>query len=287
MLTIQNDQLIASINFKGAELSSLINLKDQTEYIWQADPIYWGRHAPILFPIVGRLKNDEYIFNNLTYSMSQHGFARDMEFSLVRQEASFASFSLKSSPQTMMVYPFKFELIVTYELMDSSIKIEYQVYNQDNKDLFFSIGGHPAFNCPLHSGAKRSDYQLVFEKEENCETQTLAEGLRAGKSQKLLHNQTTIQLEDDLFDHDALILSALNSTFVRLMRGNETCFKFCFEGFPYLGIWSKNQESPFVCIEPWYGIADTVNTNQRFEEKEGVIRLAMSEEFKCVYKVEL
>lgn len=287
MITISNEHLNASINHKGAELCSLKDNSSKTEYLWQGDPTFWSRHAPILFPIVGRLKNDEYIYEDRTYHLSQHGFARDMDFELIRKEDAYASFSLKSSGQTLMVYPFRFELIVSYELIDSSIRVSYEVYNKDHKDLLFSIGGHPAFNCPIDSGEVRSDYHLHFSSQETVSTQLLTDGIRSGKTIPLLQSQQDLDITDHLFDQDALILNDLSSSMITLMNGQKQHLSMHFENFPYLGIWSKDSQSPFVCLEPWYGVADKESHNQQLYEKEGIIALNVSDFFKCSYVVEL
>ena len=287
MIQISNQQLKATINFKGAELSSLIQLSTDTEYIWQGDPIHWSRHAPVLFPIVGRLKNDEYIYQDLTYSLSQHGFARDMEFTLIRQEISYASFSLKSSSQTLMVYPFKFELIITYELIDNRLEVNYLVINKDPNTMYFSIGGHPAFNCPVDFRSKRSDYQLVFSSVETAQTQLIENGLRTGDRQLILQDEQSLPITDDLFDQDALIFENLTSSAVSLQKGNKKVLTFHFDQFPFLGIWSKSQTAPFVCLEPWFGVADTKDTNHLLANKEGIQTLQSTDEFSCQYSIEL
>ena len=287
MITISNEQISANINFQGAELSSLKKLDTNTEYIWQADPSYWGRHSPVLFPIVGRLKDDEYIHNDLNYNLSQHGFARDMEFNLVRQEDAYVCLTLKSSSQTLMVYPFKFELLISYELIDSKLEITYEVINKDHHDLLFSIGAHPAFNCPLFENEDRSEYSLLFSSQETASKQLLENGIRSGRTANVLQGEREITLSDDLFDEDALVFEDLTSSMITLKKGNMKVLSVHFEGFPYLGIWSKNRDSRFVCIEPWQGIADNATHNHQLSEKEGIHRLAPSGSFSCKFLIEI
>jgi galactose mutarotase-like enzyme len=284
MITISNQVLTATINIKGAELSSLKQNTDQQEYIWQADPVHWGRHAPILFPFVGKLRNDEYKFQDRMYVMSQHGFARDIDFEIVDHQSASASFRLKSSAQTLMMYPFKFELLVHYKLEDRRVSVGYEVLNKNQEDMFFSIGGHPAFNCPMSSGEKRSDYRLVFNQKEQFSTQLIEDGLRTG-SVKNLGTGTVIEITDSLFDQDALILSDLSSDKVTLQKGDQPVLSFDFKDFPYLGIWSKNRASPFICLEPWYGIADRMDADQDLSSKEGIQRLAPKSKFNCSFSV--
>ncbi len=166
-MKIFNDYLEATFRTTGAELVSLKRNSDDREFIWQADPDHWGRHAPILFPFVGKLKNDSYQYQGQTYKMNQHGFARDMEFNLIDQEKEFIRFSFTSIDQTLKVYPFRFELIISYRLEENSLIVACEVKNLESPDLYFSIGAHPAFNCPLVQGEVRSDYWLEFEKAEN------------------------------------------------------------------------------------------------------------------------
>ena len=260
--------------------------KTNIEYIWHGDPKHWGRHAPVLFPIVGKLLNDEYRYNDMSYNMSQHGFARDLDFLVHRHEANYAALSLKSSPLTRMQYPFSFELIIGYELNEKSLEVTYRVINHDREDMYFSIGGHPAFNCPIGDD-RRSDYNLIFEQVENATTQLLESGLRIDEERPLLNQTNCLNISDDLFDLDALIFQDLKSKYVSLARDNDKLLTFHFEGFPYLGIWSKSRVSPFVCIEPWFGIADRFNTNQKLQEKEGIIILQSKEQFECSYLIEI
>ncbi|MEZ4961236.1 MAG: aldose 1-epimerase family protein [Saprospiraceae bacterium] len=284
---MQNKQLRTTINYKGAEPISLIDVKTNTEYLWQANPAFWASHAPILFPIIGSLKDEEYVYEGKNYSLPQHGFAKDMEFALLSQNDSAASFSLKSNEQTVSVYPFRFELVVSYALVGRSLNVKYQVFNQDDKEIYFSIGGHPGFNCPLKAGEKRSDYQLVFAKREQANIHLKTGKLRSGETVPFLENENTIEITDSLFDDGPLIFSTLQSGSVQLKKGDKRILAFHFEGFPNLGIWSRSKTSPFICIEPWFGMTDPVYTNQKIEEKEGIVRLKAGEEFACQYTIEL
>ncbi|MFZ9045896.1 MAG: aldose 1-epimerase family protein [Cyclobacteriaceae bacterium] len=287
MITISNEQISATVNLHGAEISSLKKRDTNTEYIWQADPSFWGRHSPILFPIVGRLKDDMYIHNGLTYRLFQHGFARDTAFKLVRQEGSCACLSLKSNNQTLEVYPFKFELLISYELKGNQIGITFEVINQDHQEMFFSIGAHPAFNCPLHQEEIRSDYTLLFPNPETASTQLLENGVRSGSTIPVLHEQRELIIADDLFERDALIFDSLTSRMVTLKKEDLNIVSVHFEGFPYLGIWSRDRDSPFICIEPWQGIADQISHNLQLSEKDGIIKLKAGEVFKCQYRIKL
>ena len=285
--TLENDQLKIAIKHHGAELSSLIKKSTGTEYIWQADPTYWGRHAPVLFPIVGRLKNDSFLVRNTEYQMKQHGLARNMDFELIKRDKSSLTFELVSSEITLQNYPYPFRLRIQYILGQSTLKVVYEVFNPATAPMYFSIGGHPAFRCPLNEGEKRSDYQLAFNARENAATQRLDNGIRNGKTELILNNQHILPLTDTLFDEDALVFEKLVSEKVTLQKDKHSILTFSFKGFPYLGIWSKNQQSPFVCIEPWFGVADHQTHNGQFNQKEGVIELAGKEQFTCFYEIEI
>ena len=287
MKIIENQHLSLAINYKGAELTSIFNKGNDTEYLWQADKTFWNRHAPVLFPIVGRLKDDTFIYNGVNFQMGQHGIARDMPFQILEETDKSVTFYTKSKAKTLRNYPFHFNLRIKYTLVGKTIEVAYQVVNPFMEDMYFSIGGHPGFNCPLQEGEERSDYQLVFNEKETSETQRVIDGLRAEERWIVLDNEAHIPLTNELFDNDALIFENLKSTHISLQKGKDKVLTFGFEGFPYLGIWSKNRNSPFVCIEPWFGIADILTHNQDFTEKEGIIKLEPSEVFDCSYSIEI
>lgn len=283
--TLKNEYLSASFNLKGAELCSLKN-KDGDELLWQADASFWGRHAPILFPIVGRLKDDTYYYNGQAYKLSQHGFARDLDFELTESSETKAIFELKSNSLTLEKYPFDFVLRLHYTLSKNALTIGYEVVNPSDADMYFSIGAHPAFICPLDSNKKRSDYQFTFDKPVTASTYLLEEGLQNNATESAVNHQRTLKISDNLFDKDALVFKAFPSDEVGIAEiGKESFLKVQFNGFPFLGLWSKSQDAPFVCIEPWLGIADNINSSQDLTEKEGIIKLSAKEVFEASYKM--
>ncbi len=285
-MQIENQFLTAMFSAKGAELTSLRTKDSSQEYIWQASREHWARHSPILFPIVGKLKNDSYNYLGKSYNLPQHGFARDMIFEVEKHEPTFIQFLLKSNEETLKKYPFEFELRLNYKLAEESIIAGYEVTNTDSKKMFFSIGGHPAFNCPMDADEKRSDYKLVFNKLGDKDIHLIENGLFNGKT-KPLPSDGVIQITDSLFDDDALVLKNLQATNVTLASDKKKWLKFHYQGFPYLGLWSKNRKSPFVCIEPWFGLADHENHNGDLSNKEGIQQLGTGKTFKCDYKVEI
>ena len=281
--SIENEKLKVIASQKGAELQSIRQMAQNMEYLWQGDPKHWGRRAPVLFPIVGKLKEDIYTFEGKEYRLGQHGFARDQTFELVERSAHHLMYHLKANDETRKSYPFDFELSITYTLQNNRLTVSYMVENPADEDLFFSIGAHPAFNCPLRSGEKRSDYTLSFEENESIERQLIEEGIRVGKRVSVLEDANELAITDHLFDRDALIFDNLRSSQLSLCIGAEPIVTVIFDEFDYLGIWSKSAESPFICIEPWLGIADHQTHSGDLKRKEGIIELKAKEVFTAQY----
>ena len=284
-MKISNGEITASFKSQGAELTSL--KKNGVEYVWQADPKHWNRHAPVLFPFVGKLKDNQYKFEDKIYQLGQHGFARDMEFEIKDHQSDSISFLLKSNIETLVKYPFPFELTITYSIRDSVISTQYEVFNATTSDLYFSIGGHPAFNCPMDNQGVRSDYWLQFNTQEQLESHLIVDGLFDGNTEQIPTSEGKLLISDNLFDKDALVFKNLTSNQVSLESATKKWITFHFEGFPYLGIWSKSRQSPFVCIEPWFGLADHSDHNGDFTRKEGIQILESKSVFSCVYRVEV
>lgn len=282
---LENDFLIATLAEEGAELISLKSKKNQIEYIWQGDPTFWGRHAPVLFPVVGRLKNDQYTYENQTFSMSQHGFARDSLFEVIEQSSETVSLSLKSSRETMKVYPFDFELILSYELIEDQLVVKYQVENTGNKEMYFSIGGHPAFNVPLEKNLSFEDYYLGFSPQKSRIQIPLTGPYADFKHKTLGQTNTSLDLRRELFKDDAIIFETIGvNKFTIESDESPYSISLSYTDMPYVGIWSPyDKEAPFVCIEPWCGIADDISTNGNLVEKIGINHLAAAEIFRTQY----
>lgn len=278
---IKNSFIKAQIKSFGAELNSLKKCDENFEYIWQADSKYWARHSPVLFPIVGRLKEDSYFYKNKKYSLSQHGFARDKEFEIVQNEADFIEFRLKSDEKTLEFYPFFFELDIGYKLDKNSLIVSYKVKNKSDEKMYFSIGAHPAFNTQV------GDF-LKFENIKTTKRYFLDEKGLIYKNEDLNLENSKLCLDKDLFKDDALVFNDSNIKQITLKNiENKSRVKVKFDNFPYLGIWSKPNLAPFVCIEPWFGVADDENSNQKIEDKKGILSLEKEEEFFCFYTIEV
>lgn len=279
--TISNSNLTAQINSLGAELFSLKNSKNK-EYIWEGNPAFWGKHSPILFPIVGTLKNNSYHYNGIEYNLSRHGFAREMEFELIEKTENSVTFSLISSEETRKVYPFDFELQIIYTLDKSSLNIEYKVINKGKSQMPFSIGAHPAFSLP----GNFENYSLEFEQDEPLEYHLLENDLISDKTKKLEVKNKILHLNYQLFENDALVFKSLQSKSLTILENSNPVLRVDFKDFPSLGIWTKSN-APFLCIEPWFGYSDTEENFGNLFEKEGIQILDKKEIFKSKFSIEI
>jgi galactose mutarotase-like enzyme len=280
-ITISNGPLTATINPKGAELNSLKNAAN-TEFIWEGDAKYWGKHSPILFPIVGTLKNNSYLYNAQVYALTRHGFARDNTFTVKDQTENSVTFSLLHNDDTLRVYPFEFELQLSYILKDNTLHLNYSVINKGSGKMPFSIGAHPAFALP----GNFENYSIKFEKDENLVSTTLEDDLLSDKVITIPTSNGTLPLNYSLFENDALIFKSLQSKEVTIAKNGDDYIKVSFTDFPHLGIWTK-EGAPFLCIEPWQGYSDSPETRGNLIEKEGAIILGKGESYKASFAVEI
>jgi galactose mutarotase-like enzyme len=286
MQILKNQNLTIKINPNGAELTSLFNNENQTEYIWNADPAFWGKSSPVLFPIVGSLKENSYCFEEQEYTLPRHGFARDSVFIVEKSDETHATFLLTYDENTLKVYPFKFEFRLIYSLENDTLNVTYFVRNIGENKLYFSVGGHPAFTVPLSENTSYDDCYLEFNKTETFKRWGLtSDGLIETQPFDFLIDTNKLALTKELFYDDAIVFKNLESTSV-ILKSDKTNrqLKFDFEGFPYLGIWAA-KEADFVCIEPWCGIADAANHHQELTEKEGIICLDLGETFERTWRV--
>jgi galactose mutarotase-like enzyme len=287
MYTIENEQLKATIQAKGAELVSLLHKQHGLDYMWGADPAFWAKRSPVLFPIVGTLKGNTYYFKERPYHMPRHGFARDREFTVVKEEPHSVTFSLQSDAETLKLYPFHFEFQLIYAVNGPELSVTYRLENREEDEaLLFSVGGHPAFKVPLEAGAVYSDYRLVFNKTEQAGRWPISpDGLIEKEPRPLLENSTVLPLTKELFQKDALVLKHLHSDSVTLLSDKTARgLQFHFGGFHYLGLWAA-PGADFLCIEPWCGIADSVDANQQIQDKEGIIALPVGKTFEATWRV--
>lgn len=288
MHTVSDNEFEISIANVGAELSSIKSIKTGKEYIWQADASIWGSHAPVLFPIIGCLKDDFYFFNGKKYTISKHGFIRNnKDLKVIEKTKNSIEFQLINNHKTIKMYPFKFDFRIKFKIIENKITIEHRVINLDHTNpIYFSLGGHPAFNCPIDSNEKYTDFYLEFDQSESLDRWNVnSAGLIKNDPITFLSNEKIIQLSHELFNHDALIFKHLVSKKISLKsKKSLTKITVEFDDFNYLGIWAK-PNGDFVCIEPWLGISDNENTNNDFTKKEGIIKLDGNKEFKASYSI--
>lgn len=283
-IKLESKELIVSISEYGAELKSIFNKITQKELLWQADPQIWGRTSPILFPIVGRLKNDEYIHNNITYSLKQHGFARDQVFNYSIINNNQIEFSLKSNLETLKIYPFIFEIKINYTLNDSELLIKYEILNKDNQPIIFSFGTHPGF-C-IDDTFENS--KLYFDHIEN-ERHLLTNGLFNSEIEALEINNNCLILKQEYFDKDAIVFKGtLNSQIIWEKQDGQKFMRLKHKGFTDLGIWTQKGQNKFLCLEPWAGFSDSEkgNYNNELINKAGIRSLAMGKSYKAEIEIE-
>ena len=289
--SLKNDILSIDVEEFGAELTSIFHTAKNTEYLWNADPAYWKRHAPILFPVVGSLKNKSYLYQGQTYSLPQHGFARDMNFRFIKQSETEVWFSLEATEETKKVYPFDFRLELGYRLIGSEVTALWRVVNTGNEELFFSIGGHPAFLCPLKQGERQSDYYILFDSAKPIHYLLVDENGFVVK--KPISDQPILTTEEGflpiyshLFDRDALIIEENQFHRISLADNNKKPYLTVAFDAPLFGLWSPaKKKAPFVCIEPWYGRCDASDFNGSLEEREYGNRLDSGNTFEASYTI--
>lgn len=266
------------INSLGAELLSF-NYNNKN-YIWTIDEKFWNKTSPVLFPIVGRLKNDEYTFSENTYQLPRHGFARNQEFEVKDQTENTVVFLLKETSETFVNYPFKFELTIQYILEETELKIAYSVKNNNDIPMPFSLGAHPAFAID----SDFEDFSLNFKEDDVLIHNELINENFTGNKTLIPLRDHTLQLSYSLFENDAIVLKQLNSKKITLFKKNIPYLAVDFNGFSNLGIWTK-PEAPFLCIEPWCGFADSTNTSGDILTKDGIITVNPDQEFKTSFSI--
>jgi galactose mutarotase-like enzyme len=281
--TLRGDGIAATITAQGAELCSLKNAEG-IELLWQAGP-QWPRHAPVLFPIVGRLNNDELRQSGKTYAMTQHGFARDRLFRWVERGLSSCKLVLVDDAETRAHYPFAFRLAMTYSVVNTELDVLIEIANTGEVMLPASFGGHPAFNWPLLPGLDKQAYSLVFSDAEPAPIRRLRGGLMKTAAEPTPIVGNRLALSERLFDDDAVILDRPASTSVRYAADRGPSIEVSWQGFRELGVWSKPSGAPFLCIEPWHGFASPVDFDGEFSGKPGLMHIAQGETRTLRYRI--
>lgn len=289
--SIESPSFTVTVDSLGAQL---ISLKDAQglEYIWQRDPNFWSNCAPVLFPIVGGLKNGETVIDGKIYRMARHGFAKESVFSLKEKKNGFMSFVLCSNDHTRCQYPYEFELTVSFTLLQDGLSVHYQVYNQDKRDILFGIGAHPGINCPLLAEEEFSDYELQFEYPESVKSPTYTEDgvIQYAVTKDLLNGKQVLPLDYSLFDKDAIILEGLKSRKISLISrksGKGVCCTF--PDYHTIAFWTPaKKHAPFICFEPWFGMgARDDEPSGALSDKKGIICLPAGEEFSATYALHI
>ncbi|MFB9984497.1 aldose 1-epimerase family protein [Mesorhizobium kowhaii] len=283
--TLHGDGISATIVAQGAELVSLQDNKG-FEFLWQAGPA-WRRHSPVLFPIVGRLNGDQLHHRGQTYPMTQHGFARDKPFAWAQSGPRSCTLVLADDADTRTHYPFAFRLAVTYTLDRQQLGVTFDITNTGEEPLPASIGAHPAFNWPLLPDLAKTDYQLTFADAEPAPIRRLKDGLLLKTPQPTPVEGNILALSERLFDEDAVILDQSASSSVRYAAERGPAIEMAWQGFQELGVWSKLGGAPFLCIEPWHGIASPVDFDGDFVDKPGLMLIPPAAKRVLSYQIRL
>jgi galactose mutarotase-like enzyme len=270
---LSNSYLSAAVKSDGAELCSLRDAEG-TELLWQADPV-WPRHAPVLFPIVGRLKDDTLVHNGKSYRLTQHGFARDRRFAWLNRSATSCRLVLHDDPETRAVYPFGFRFEVAFALDDDALEQTFTVVNTGREVLPASVGAHPAFVWPLGEGVGKTAHVLEFDQPEPAPVRRLDGGLLRPAPEPSPIKDQTLALAPALFAADAMILDQVASRSVRYTAPGAEVIEVSWDGFEQLGVWTRmtgdDACADFLCIEPWHGTASPADFDGEFHDKPGLM----------------
>lgn len=287
---LENDFLKVTIDDHGAELVSIYDKEKDREVIWQGDPRFWGRHAPVLFPNVGKHYGNHYRIGDKEYASKQHGFARDTDFTCIDSTLDSVTHQIRSTEETKEVYPFDFVLRIRHILKGRTLTVSWKVANNSDTDMYFAIGGHPAFRVPVLPDTRRSDYRLTFDGQESLTYLLLDPESGTAKAEEkatLKLENGTCQIEDHMFDHDALVFdNQITRAGIQLPDGTPYLELRCV-GFPNFGIWSASQDAPFVCLETWMGRCDDCGFTGDLSEKPFINHLKMDEMFETAYTIEI
>ena len=290
MRILENDQLRVTISDHGAELSGIFDKKNNREVLWNADPAYWKRHAPVLFPNVGRLYNDTSLINGKTYTSGQHGFARDMEFVCTEETKTSVTHLLEANDTTKKAWPYDFQLYITHTLNDRDLTVSWKVVNKDQDTMYFTIGAHPAFNVPVLPNTTQDQYHLTFSGQKELTycllDATLGTALPDQPHTLSLENGTCL-IDAHMFDEGDLIFDNIQITKDGITLPDGTPYvEISCEGFPNFGIWSAIG-APFVCLEPWMGRCDNTGYEGELSQKPNINTLKPAEVFDKSYMISI
>ncbi len=289
MITLKNDFLEVDIHPKGAEIHKMVGLSDQMNYMWKRDKAYWANSAPILFPIVGKVINDTYRAEGKEYHLTQHGFARHNEFT-VEETAEDRVVLTLDNEKFKDVYPYGFKLTVTYTLDRNTLSCHIKVENKDDKTIYFGVGGHPAFACPMYENESSNDYYVEFEQPETLSRRLLdvENSIYNGETQPLLENEKRFFVRQEMFKDDAVVVTDFKSKSVSLKSINHNkAVTLHMENFNFLGIWATRQVGGLLALEPWRSHADDAGFTGELKDKEDIVSLPVDQTFECCFKIEI
>ena len=278
---IENEHLKVGVKEFGCELTSIVSKATGFQYLWQGDEKIWSGQSPILFPIVGRLIDDRYTLDGVEYEMPKHGFARKLKWNFLESNGASMKFVLSDSEDTFKIYPYHFDLVVTYTLEGKNLTVSHDIINKNDGVMLFSLGAHPAFNCKIGD-------RLTFSEKETLSTVKidLTDSLRLPDTVPVLNDETDVIITEDVFNEDALIFNGVKSEFITLRSDDHSrTVRFTLGGAPWLGIWAK-PGAPYVCIEPWCGVNDSQIKKADFSEKDGINAIGKGEKWNFTWSAE-
>lgn len=285
---IENETLKIEIESLGAEIKSVLNKCNYREYMWYGNGKYWGRTSPVLFPFVGSLKEKKYSWKGTLYPMGQHGFARDMEFQVVEQKEQEIWFSLSSNETTYQKYPFHFQLEIGYTLVDNQVEVQWRVVNNSDETMYFSIGAHPAFLCPVHGEKDKIGYKLFFDgvDEIHHHGNVVETGMALREDLVLPLQNGTATITERFFDRCTYMIEGNQTGLVALLDPEDRKIIEMEFDTPLFAIWSpEGKNAPFICIEPWYGRCDADDFSGDLSQREFTNTLNQKEQFEASYKI--
>ena len=280
MITIENNHFTASIRTRGAELASLKHKSTGQEYIWQVDPEVWGGSAPILFPIIGKLKDGVTRIHGKSYEIPKHGVLRTRDAHLIEQDRDRVVMQFTSDEETLKCYPFPFAFTVEFQLLETGLEVNYAVSNPGTEIMFFSVGSHPAFALDLEDHSL-SEYSIEFSEPETLDLYGFKGEYLGMMEEHYLKEQSSFQLEASVFEENALIFQNIKSRTIRLNPGG---IEVAIRNHPHLGIWQV-PGAPYICIEPWYSFDDAADSDGVFENKPGIMKLPAEKTFETGYTI--
>lgn len=290
MVELSNQYLTVNLHSKGAEIISIVGNQDHINYMWKRDACQWANSAPILFPIVGAIKNDTCRIDGKEYHMTQHGFARHNEFEIKNQSQTEVTFTLVSNDEIIKQYPFLFELNVTYKLVENTLTCLINVKNKDHQTIYFQVGGHPAFACPFMENESSNDYYVEFAEYET-RNQKVIDVAKRGMSHVQLpffDHEKRFFVRQQLFNNDAIVIKDFKSENISIKSLNhQKSIVFHMQGFDHVGLWTAKHVGGLLAIEPWVGHADYVDFDGEFKEKESCVGLDTDKEFNVQFVVEI